>query len=153
MEPLLTICIPTYRNYQLLRWTLESLIRYTEFPYKVVIVNNGASDDERGRGDRDYVDQYLKAIPYNQLSILHTERNLGWMEAQNRVLADCKTPFFCCCNDDVTWVPGNRAFWRTLVNHFNWDKKAAAVGPGSNFVAGGQRLFQMQADMLTETVL
>ena len=44
MDPLLTIAIPTYHNFQMLSDCLTSLFKYTDFPYKVVVLNNAPQD-------------------------------------------------------------------------------------------------------------
>jgi GT2 family glycosyltransferase len=146
MDPILTIVIPTFKNYQQLRWCLESMLRHTEYPYKIVVVNNGGPDDD------DYVKALCGALGFEHLSVLCPGRNLAWMPALNTVLETCDTPFFCMMNDDVCFLPGNYLFWRTLMEHFN-NEDTGCVGPCSNYVAGAQSLFQLDVSMMAETSL
>ena len=46
-EPLLTICIPTYQNYQQLQWCIYSLIANTEYPLKIIIINNDPTEESQ----------------------------------------------------------------------------------------------------------
>ena len=39
-DPLLTVLIPTYQSPQLLQYCIQSIVLYTEYPYKIVILNN-----------------------------------------------------------------------------------------------------------------
>jgi SAM-dependent methyltransferase len=120
---------------------------YTEYPFKVVVVNNGGPDDDH------IVQNIIDQTGYQQIEMLSPGENLGWMAANNRVLMDCVTPYFCVCNDDVTWIPDSRIFWRGLIGGLESNPKIGAIGPCSNFVAGAQSLFHLEADMMMETSL
>lgn len=143
-KPHLTIAIPTYRNYQQLRWTLESLLRYTEYPYQIVVVNNGGPDDD------DLVRRLCASMSFPDIAVLTPGENLGWMAAHNKVLEDCDTPFYCMLNDDVTFPPNSHTFWRGLLEWFGLPD-VGAVGPGSNFVAGPQSILTMDPPPVFES--
>jgi len=142
MEPVLTISIPTWHNPQQLGWCIRSLLQYTDYPYKVIVVDNG--------GDSD-IEDWIGEV-WNRVEVLRPGHNLGWCKAQNLVLNRCDTPYFCCLNDDVVFLPSQATFWRALIEHFA-DPKLAAVAPCSNFVAGAQSLMQMDIPNLCETSL
>uniref|UniRef100_A0A6M3L170 Putative methyltransferase n=1 Tax=viral metagenome TaxID=1070528 RepID=A0A6M3L170_9ZZZZ len=135
MKPQLTILIPTYQNFQVLTSCLLSLIKHTEYPYKVVVLNNDASP-----AGRETLEQ-LRQTDFEHLYLHHMASNAGWMGAINKGMDFVDTPFVCMCNDDVIFIPGDKAFWRKLVRHLGG--RVAAVGPSSNFVAGWQSLFQI----------
>lgn len=147
MKPILTIAIPTYQNYQQLRWTLESMMRYTDFPFKIVVIDNDPLS-----APNDMTEKVCASIPYKAMGIIRPGKNAGWTGALNLALAECDTDFFCSMNDDVCFIPGQHAFWRILLNHMN-DETVGAVGPSSNFVAGGQSLFALDVPMVAETTL
>jgi GT2 family glycosyltransferase len=146
VTPSLTIAIPTLHNFEQLGAALKSLIVYTDYPYKMVIVNNCPADDE-------VLEQKIKESDLGDLvSVINMGFNSGWMKAINRVLEDCDTEFFCCMNDDVVFIPGSTFFWRTLIAHFR-DPEVAITVPSSNFVAGVQNLFNMDVPIVCETGL
>jgi len=137
MKPQLTILIPTYQNFQTLTNCLLSLIKYTEYPYKVVVLNNDASPAGRATMDQ------LKQTDFEDLHLVHLSSNQGWMGAINRGMEYVDTPYVCMCNDDVLFIPGDKAFWRKLIRHLGG--RVAAVGPSSNYVAGWQSLFRLDS--------
>lgn len=136
MNPLLTIAIPTWNNLQQLRWCIDSLFRFTEYPFKVVIVDNG------GQGE---VERWL-ANDGRAITVINAEYNLGWMKAINLVLKDCDTEYFCMLNDDVVFTPNQPYFWRALLGNFS-DPAVGAINPCSNFVAGPQSLLQIDTSL------
>lgn len=137
MKPLLTILIPTYRGIagsQVLKHCIQSLLLHTEFPYKIVVLNN----DPQTAG---MVDEFVNAVAqhFPSIKVRHLGGNKGWMGAINAGMEDVDTPFFCMLNDDVVFIPGQKEFWRKMVGLLHGD--VAAVGPSSNFVMGCQNLF------------
>jgi GT2 family glycosyltransferase len=143
MNPLLTIAIPTLNNLSQLNWTLTTLLKYTEFPYRIVVVDNGCLHE---------VKMNLARWNFAELSVLEPEKNLGWMGAINLALESCDTKFFCMLNDDVCFIPERTEFWRILALHCD-NSAVGAVGPSSNFVAGTQSLMYIDVPTVFETSL
>ena len=137
MSPLLTIAIPTYQNYQQLTWCLTSLIGNTEFPFKVIVINNDSTNESQLQ-----IQEIVNSIGFKDIEVLQPGTNLKWMGSINLALHKTSTPFFCMMNDDVVFIPESKTFWRTLINHFV-NTEVGAVGPSSNFVAGNQNLFNV----------
>ncbi len=146
MKPDLTIAIPTFGNLGQLKWCVKSLFSYTDYPFRVVIVNNNP-------GDAEVLDKMQKESSIGDLlSVLQMPVNMGWMGGVNAALADCDTRLFCMLNDDVVFIPGRPTFWRLLTNCFE-AADVGAVGPCSNFVAGCQSLMELDVPELVETKL
>lgn len=135
MNPVLTILIPTYRNPQVLQHCLHSLLLNTEFPYKIVVLNN---DPNPAMGA--YLEKLIASLSFPHIKVRHLGGNKGWMGALNAGMEDVDTPLVCCLNDDVVFIPGQREFWRKLCHLFG-DDRVAAVGPSSNYVMGSQSIF------------
>ena len=129
MKDLLTIVIPTWNNLNMLKSCVESLFLYTLYPFKLVIVDNGANGEVKAA---------IESASEGSVEVLEPKENIGWMGAHNLALETCDTPYYCMLNDDVLFIPGQVVFWRTLLGHMRGD--VAAVGPGSNFVAGNQAI-------------
>ena len=133
MKPLLTILIPTFRNPSLVRDCVCSLINYTEFPYKIVVLNNDPSPLAR-----ETLDGIFKQSKYTHLVVKHLDANKGWMGAINAGMSEVGTEYMCMLNDDVLFIPGQIDFWRRLIAWLG--NGVGAVGPCSNFVMGTQAL-------------
>lgn len=137
-EPILTIAIPTFNNFQQLGWCLNSLFLNVEFPYKITLIDNGCNGD---------VKRYIENISFGDLKVLEPNENLGWMRAINLAADTCSTPYFAMMNDDVVFIPGQKEFWRVLCHNLA-DDNVGAVGPCSNFIAGNQSLMQMDTPLV-----
>lgn len=147
MTPTLTIQIPTWRNPQQLYYTVASLLTYTEYPYRIRVINN----DSTAEGKKA-VEDALKNLPQSNIDIIHAGGNLGWMGAHNLVLDRCDTPFVCLLNDDVFFLPSMATFWRSLTQWFA-DPSVGAVGPISNYVMGAQNMWATDVHRVSETTL
>jgi|TARA_E500000305_G_C4021717_1_gene239270 GT2 family glycosyltransferase len=126
----LTVAIPTYNNLQQLQWCVQSLFKHTSHDdLHVVIIDNGGKNEVENK------------LEYGNLpiSILSPNKNLGWMGAINLALNTCNSSYFCMLNDDVVFPATASNFWQWLESHL-LDSRIGAVGPCSNFVAGGQSL-------------
>ena len=135
MSKQLTIAIPTFGNLDQLQHTLYSLLYYTEYPYRILIINNDGT--EAGKAA---INGISERIGYDDIKVLNPGANMGWMGAINLALEETDTPLFCTLNDDVAFLPGRNEFWRELTKHFG-DDKVGAVGPCSNFVSSKQNVF------------
>ena len=134
----LTICIPTYGNYQLLYQCLRSLVYNAPYDYNVIIVNNESSKESQDHISRIVCNGGMEQV----VSVVQPGSNLRWMGAINIGLHNIRTmgtQYFCMMNDDVIFPPNSNNFWENLLRHFQ-DPKVGAVGPCSNFVAGNQSL-------------
>lgn len=136
MTPLLTVLIPTYRNLEQIHGCLSTLFNNTEYPLRVVVLNN---DPQSNAALEQYGTGHLEGL----CSVLNLESNKGWMGAINAGAAKVDTKYLCMLNDDVLFPPGSHAFWRDLCQWMEDNQSIAAVGPCSNFVMGPQSLFAL----------
>ena len=146
MKPVLTIAVPTFNNFPQLQSTIKSLIMHTDFPYKIVIVNNCVEEGE------NLARMVGESNLGNVISIINMDSNVGWMGAINAALEVCDTDLFCMMNDDLLFPPNSDLFWRTLTSHFNFPN-VGAVGPSSNFIMGVQNVFNLDIPSVCETGL
>jgi len=143
-EPQLTIQIPTYRNPNQLADTVDSLLRFTEYPFVIRIINNDQN--------RVPVDDFVQKLPVDNVEVVHAGGNRGWMAAHNMALKKCTTPYVCLLNDDVLFTPSQMDFWRRLCGWFA-EPEIGAVGPISNFVMGSQNAWNLTHGLIHETSL
>ena len=81
-EPLLTICIPTYQNYQQLQWCIYSLIANTEYPLKVIIINNDPTEESQSN-----ICSMIESTDVDNIEVIQPGSNMKWMGAINIGLA------------------------------------------------------------------
>ncbi len=104
---------------------LNSIIRHTKFPYRLIIVDN-ASDDET----RLYLEDFSKRDI--NILLIRNEENLGYAKAANQGMRASDAEYLCILNND-TLVTAN---WLTeMVNLAERDAKIAVVNPHSNYGA------------------
>ena len=142
MKDLLTVVIPTWNNLEMLKACLESLFQNTQYPLKVIVIDNGCKGE---------VKNSLSGASESLVEVLEPKENLGWMRAHQLALDSCDTPYYCMLNDDVVFIPGHIDFWRKLTSHLQGD--IAAVGPGSNFVAGSQNVLRVNIPPICDSSL
>lgn len=129
MKPTLTIAIPTWHNAEQLSNCLSTLVNYTKFPFKVIVIDNGCDA---------VMEQSSESWPDN-VEYVNPGENKGWMGGINHALEMCDTSLFCMMNDDVAFLPSNTGFWQELTSHF-LDDTVGIVGPASDFIAGTQAI-------------
>jgi len=124
--PQTTILILTLNAWEYTAQCITSIKNNTDTPYKILVIDNGSTDDtiKKLRADR---------------SIYHLENscNLGFAAGFNTGLKLIDTPYFVLCNNDIVTTPG----WLTrLIKHIDTDPTLLGIGPRSNYVSGPQLL-------------
>ncbi len=89
-EPEITVIIPTWNRWDLLRDCLDALDEQTE-PGRILVVDNGSQDGTREGLRRNY--------PHVQ--VLALTRNLGFARAVNLALERVRTPYVALLNNDA----------------------------------------------------
>jgi GT2 family glycosyltransferase len=85
---------------QITRDCIESIIRNTSYPYRLILIDN-ASDEETRR--------YLESVRNNKaldVSLIRNEENLGFVKAINQGLRTSQSPYVCIFNNDTITTPG-----------------------------------------------
>ncbi|MFA6142755.1 MAG: glycosyltransferase family 2 protein [Candidatus Omnitrophota bacterium] len=94
------IVIPIWNQMQITRDCIESIIRNTSYPYRLILIDN-ASDEETRR--------YLESVRNNKaldVSLIRNEENLGFVKAINQGLRTSQSPYVCIFNNDTITTPG-----------------------------------------------
>ena len=108
----LSICIPTYNNYQQLDWCLHSLFDNTDYDYRIILIDNESSPESR-----DSIRNIVQDLPEDLITIVQPGSNLKWMGSINLGLHHMDvvgSEYFCMINDDVVFTPESKDFWRNL---------------------------------------
>ncbi|MBM3290675.1 MAG: glycosyltransferase, partial [Candidatus Hydrogenedentes bacterium] len=88
----LTIVIPTYNHLALLRRCLESLRRQTRAADRIVVVDDGSTEDIAG----------AMASEFPEVAVVRLDRNGGFCRAANAGLRAAETPYVFLLNNDMT---------------------------------------------------
>lgn len=117
------IVIPVYNQLEYTRACLESIKKYTHYPYRLIVIDNGSN-----RETRDYLkelsrDESLKVL------LIRNETNLGYVKAINQGLRISNADYVCLLNND-TKVGKN--WLEELIKVAKSDKKIGIVNPGGS---------------------
>lgn len=119
-----TICVVNYKTLQLTRLCLRSIRKFTNYPYELIVVDNGSADDSL---------DYLRSLPWIRLIERKNDSNgssgsYAHAAALDIALSNCNTELFLAMHSDTFILRPN---WLTeLVSHFNADDNIACVGSG-----------------------
>jgi len=119
-----TICVVNYKTPDLTRLCLRSIRKYTDYPYKVLVIDNDSQDSSV---------EYLKSLQWIQFVSRTEKKNLSdggydHAAALDMGLAMCDTEYFMAMHSD-TFV--HEAGWLTdLMRYFQEDPAVVCVGGG-----------------------
>ncbi|WP_314590925.1 glycosyltransferase family 2 protein [Paenibacillus terrigena] len=120
-----SIIIPTYNKVDLLRQCIESIMRYTDAPYEIIVIDNGSTD-----GTREYLHSLGRAIRRHIDS-----QNRGFAGAVNIGLMMAKGTSIVILNNDIL-VTTN--WLSNLLRCLHSSEQIAIVGPVTNYISGDQ---------------
>lgn len=93
MQPLVSICIPTYNNEQYIKATLESILEQTYENIEVVVVDDHS---------KDHTVEIVKSIEDERIKLYINDQNLGMVGNWNRCLELATGEFVkLICADDM----------------------------------------------------
>lgn len=123
-DPITTILMLTCNEWKYTQMTISSIKRKTQTPYKLIVIDNGSTDETVQELRKD-------------LSIYHIENscNLGFSTGFNIGLMMVETPYFVLSNNDVIVTENWLA---TMIEHIETDKDLILLGARSNYACGPQ---------------
>lgn len=92
------IIIPVWNQLEATRECVESIIKKTKYPYRLILIDNGSEHETR-----EYLEG-LKKRPLPAITLIRNEENLGYVKAVNQGLKASSSPYVCIMNNDT--VPG-----------------------------------------------
>jgi cellulose synthase/poly-beta-1,6-N-acetylglucosamine synthase-like glycosyltransferase len=119
-----TICIVNYKTLDFTRLCLRSIRKFTNYPYEMIVVDNGSNDDSV---------EYLRSLKWIRLierprQSDQPQGSFDHASALDLGLADCNTEFFVAMHSD-TFV--KKLGWLAeLISFFADNPKIACVGSG-----------------------
>ncbi len=136
-KALSSIIIPAKDNWEYTRLCLDSLVRYADVPYELIIVDNGSL-----AALEDPLKNWKTKNKETRLKYIRSNKNLGFAGGCNRGLQVAAGDFIFILNNDTVITP---RFFSTLLKPLKGSAEVGITGPVSNFVAGAQ---QIAADKL-----
>ncbi len=123
-----SIVIVTWNNLEYTKLCLESIQKYTKYPYRFVFVDNGSKDGTIS---------YLKKVENSTL--IKNDKNLGYAPGVNQGVSRVETEYFCLLNNDII-VSNN---WLTdLVQIFGSNPKFEQLTTNSNTIIEKDESFE-----------
>ncbi|WP_301628676.1 glycosyltransferase family 2 protein [Paenibacillus apis] len=120
-----SIIIPTYNGLELLIKCIESIRKYTDVPYEIIVVDNGSND-----GTKEYCRK-------ERLILISLPENRGFPVACNKGLAVAAGEQLLLLNNDCRVTPN----WLSqLLTALNSAEDIGAVGPVTNYASGEQQI-------------
>lgn len=92
------IVIPVYDQLEYTKECVDSILKYTRFPHRVIIV-----DDSSKKETADYLDSLAAA---GKVILLRNSSNLGWVGTVNKGLKSTDAEYVCVMNNDTRVYPG-----------------------------------------------
>jgi GT2 family glycosyltransferase len=115
------IILPTCGEKGFVRDCIESLIKSTRYPYRLIVIDNGAT----GRA-AEYLDSMARSGRI-AMELLKPSANLGWIKSINNGLEVSKdSKYVCFQNDDTIFIEG---WLEELVEIFEKDPKIGIANP------------------------
>ena len=128
MKSSVSIIIPTYNQPKALFDTVSSLMKFTHSVFRIYVIDNSK-------------EKYAKSIcarVSNDIAVLNTEYNMGWMGGINFGIANSSEEFVMFLNDDIRILPHDYLWLQRMLEAFSKISDVGAVVPISNNVMGYQ---------------
>ena len=93
------IVIPVWNMRELTEQCVDSIVRNTRFPYRMIIVDNAS-----GRETRDYLESLRKRNDVD-VRIIRNEENLGNSKAANQGIRASDADYVCILDNDTLVMP------------------------------------------------
>ena len=117
------IVIPIWNQQELTRRCLESLLRCTEEPIRLILIDNGSEQPTQ-----NYLEQF-RADRSEKILLTRNEVNQGYIKGINQGIRSAQAPWICLLNNDTVLTAG----WVTeMLKVASADAGIGLVNPTSN---------------------
>ena len=95
------IIIPIWNQLEFTRDCIDSVIRNTNYPYRIILVDNASDDETR---------LYLEGLRFKgqgpEIILIRNDVNAGFVKAVNQGLKISDAEYVCVLNNDTVAAPG-----------------------------------------------
>lgn len=117
------ILIPVYNGYDFLKPCLDSVLKYTDIPFHIYLVNDKSTDERV----LPLLKEYEASHP-DKITVFENEKNLGFLQSTNLLITKSENDFVLL-NSDTQVTEG----WASsLFEPIFADSQVGAAGPWSN---------------------
>lgn len=117
------IIIPVWNQPEVTRECIDSILRNTVYPYRLIIIDNGSEAPTQN---------YLSGLKENKsldLLLIRNDKNLGFVKAVNQGLVVSDAPYLCIMNNDTIAAPG---WLEEMVSVIERNPSIGLLNPSSN---------------------
>jgi GT2 family glycosyltransferase len=112
------IIIPVYNQLDYTKQCLDSIIRCTAYPHKIIVVDDASGQETKA---------YLRLVAAEGRIVLRENpQNMGWVASVNEGIKMSTAPYLCIMNNDVEVYPG---WLYEMINVAKTDEKIGIVNP------------------------
>ena len=114
------IILPVCDQYEFTKKCIESIIRNTDTPYRLIIINNGKNPDTK---------RFLESLENKkdlELTLVNNNCNIGWVKALNKGIELSNAPYICFQNDDTVVTHG---WLRKMINILRLQENFGMINP------------------------
>lgn len=120
-----SIIIPNYNGLDYLKPCIESIRKYTDTPYEIIVVDNGSTDGT------------LEYCKHNSVNLVSLPFNRGFPVACNYGLRIASGDAIMLLNNDTL---ATRNWLKNMLNCLYSSNEIGLVGPVSNYISGKQQI-------------
>jgi len=128
LPEMVDIIIPVFNGYQYITKLFESVLRNTNHPYRLIVIDD-ASTDYRVVDFLNGLKQRLAEDGYPEFILIRNEKNLGFVASVNRALS-LSNNHVVLLNTDTVVSPG--WLYRLMKPIFDYPEKVASTTPFTN---------------------
>ena len=99
---------------------IESIVKSTTIPYRIIVVNNGKDE-----GIKIFLSK-MKDTLGDKLFIIQNDENIGWVRALNQGIAASVAPYVVFQNDDTIVTPN---WLKTMISIMEENPKIGLINP------------------------
>ena len=141
----ITIGVPVRNQIKYAKKCINSIIRNTHIPYRLIIVDDNSKN-------KNYLNEVRKRVPKNKLTIMESEKQLGFPGSCNLIFENARTEYVSIVTSDCI-VPDNWS--KPLLSSMEKHKKLGIVGPMTSWCSGKQciqGLLKIRHSMTTDDI-
>lgn len=119
------IIIPVYNELGITKDCIDSILKNTDCPYRLIIIDNGSQPE---------VAVYLAGLKgvFHDFLLIRNEQNFGYVKAINQGIEQSASEFVCLLNNDTVVSEG----WLSeMINVANDNVDLGIINPSSNTLA------------------
>jgi len=142
------IILPVCDQYDFTKNCIESIMKNTDTPYRLIVINNGTNPNTKKLLDD------LEQNKEIETTIIHNSHNIGWVKALNKGIELSDAPYICFQNDDTIVT----ASWlKKMIDTLNLSDKFGMINPSWEGRPGGvsiedyNRILENSGKKLIET--